>query len=63
MEVVYECCCGIDVHKKMIVACLMNGRKHELRQFGTTTGEIREMASWMKDRGCQMAAAEGSSKR
>ena len=39
MEVVYVCCCGIDVHKKMIVACLINGRKRELRQFGTTTGE------------------------
>ncbi len=25
MEVVYRCCCGIDVHKKIIAACLVNG--------------------------------------
>ena len=25
MEVVYRCCCGIDVHKNLIVACLREG--------------------------------------
>lgn len=60
MEVVYECCCGIDVHKKMIVACLMKGRKHELRQFGTMTRELREMSAWLKKSGCQMAAMEST---
>ena len=23
MEIVHRCCCGLDVHKKMIVACLI----------------------------------------
>lgn len=26
MEVVYVCCCGIDVHKKLIVACSNKGQ-------------------------------------
>ena len=34
MEVVYRCCCGIDVHKKVIVACLNNGGEQDLREFG-----------------------------
>ena len=30
MEKVYDKCCGIDVHKKLIVACLLCGRKSEV---------------------------------
>lgn len=60
MEIVYECCCGIDVHKKMIVACLTKGRKQELRQFGTTTGELRDMSAWLLESGCQMIAMEST---
>ena len=29
MEPILERCCGIDVHKKTIVACLMVGKAHE----------------------------------
>lgn len=60
VEIVYECCCGIDVHKKMIVAYLIKGRKRELRQFGTTTGELREMSSWLLESGCEMIAMEST---
>jgi len=60
MEVVYRCCCGIDVHKKLIVACLMKGGKQELRQFGTTTGEIKELARWLSQEGCEMIAMEST---
>ena len=35
MQTVYERCCGIDVHKKLIVACFRNGKKAELRKFDT----------------------------
>lgn len=33
MEVVYRCCCGIDVHKNLIVACLRKGGRRELREL------------------------------
>ena len=23
MDVIYSCCCGLDVHKKTVVACLI----------------------------------------
>ena len=60
MEVVYRCCCGIDVHKKVIVACLVNGGEQELREFGTTTGEIKSMANWLTESGCEMIAMEST---
>lgn len=34
MEVCYERCCGIDVHKKENVCCLRIGRKRETKSFG-----------------------------
>ena len=60
MEVVYRCCCGIDVHKSLIVACLRRGGKQELREFGTMTCEIKALASWLSEAGCEMAAMEST---
>ena len=60
MEVVYRRCCGIDVHKKSIVACLNNGGKQEIREFGTTTSEIRVLANWLAEAGCEMIAMEST---
>ena len=60
MEVQYERCCGIDVHKRIIVACLKCGKKQEIRSFGTTSEEIRTLVRWLLDAKCQMAAMEST---
>jgi transposase len=60
MQAVYERCCGIDVHKKMIVACFIVGSKQESRTYGTSTGDLREMAKWLLDNECQIAAMEST---
>ena len=60
MEVVYRCCCGIDVHKNLIVACLRKGGRQELREFGTMTGEIKVLANWLTEAGCEMTAMEST---
>ena len=60
MKAVYRCCCGIDVHKKLIVACLKKGGRQEMREFGTMTGEIKELTKWLKEAGCEMAAMEST---
>ena len=59
-DVIYRRCAGIDVHKRMIVACLRIGRKTQTREFGTLTHELREMTAWLKENGCQMAAMEST---
>lgn len=60
MERVYDKCCGIDVHKKLIVACFKQGSKQEIREFGATTRELLELCSWLKEGGCQKVAMEST---
>jgi transposase len=60
MQLVYERCCGVDVHKKMIVACFMVDKKQEVRTFRTMTKDIREMANWLLENGCEMIAMEST---
>jgi len=60
MQKVYERCCGLDVHKKLIVACFRNGKKAELRKFDTLTCSIKELGNWLLDNGCQMVAMEST---
>jgi len=60
MDKIYDICCGIDVHKKLIVVCFKKGNKQEIREFGATTREILELADWLKDSGCQIAAMEST---
>jgi len=60
VDVKYERCCGIDVHKKMIVACLIRGGKQELRKFGTMTKELRELSAWLLESKYQMIAMEST---
>jgi len=53
MDVVYPRCCGLDIHKKLVVACRIvsgpTGARKEVRSFGTTTAAIEELASWLTD--------------
>jgi transposase len=47
MEIVHSRCCGIDVHKASVVACVriqeMRRARTEIRRFGTTTAELLEL--------------------
>ncbi len=60
MERVYDNCCGVDVHKKLIVACFRRGNKKQVREFGATTREILELVDWLKDGQCEMVAMEST---
>jgi len=60
MEAIYEVCCGMDVHKKKLVACLKKGKKQEIREFGAETKDIKEIAKWLKEEKCEMVAMEST---
>ena len=60
MEVFYERCCGIDVHKKVIVCCLRIGNKRETKSFSTSTEDIRSMAEWLLENRCEKTAMEST---
>lgn len=45
MDKIYDKCCGIDVHKKLIVAYFRCVKKQEVREFGATTRELLESSN------------------
>lgn len=60
MELVYERCCGVDVHKKLIVVCFRDGKKTDIKEFTAMSKDLRVMAEWLKEKGCQKVAMEST---
>jgi transposase len=65
MRIVYQRCCGMDVHKDSVTACLLvinqsGALQTEKRQFGTMTRDLRELASWLASEGVQAIAMEAT---
>ncbi len=65
MEVVHERCCGLDIHKKLVVACLIvpgpGGKPtKEVRSFGTMTDELLALGDWLAAAGCTHVAMEST---
>ncbi len=65
MEIVYERCCGLDIHKKRIVACLITPggnkqRSKEIRTFRTFTSELLALHDWLHAAGCTHIAMEAT---
>lgn len=60
MQVLYPRCCGVDVHVKTIVVCLIvNGHK-EIRTFGTMTADLIAFRDWLVAAGCTHVALEST---
>jgi hypothetical protein len=65
MEVVYQRCAGLDVHKKSVVACRVtpnepSGWQRETRTFGTTTDERLRRRGWLSAGSIQQIAMEST---
>ena len=65
MDVVYERCCGLDIHKQLVVACLLTpgaGAQpaKEVRSFGTMTAELLDLADWLHAAGVTHVAMEST---
>jgi transposase len=65
METLHECCCGLDVHKKTVVACLLKSEQgkaplKEVRTFGTLTDELVALREWLQAVGCSHVVMEST---
>ena len=64
MRVVYERCCGLDIHKASITACALITEKgttqEETRRFGTMTEDLRALARWLEQKGIRHVAMEST---
>ena len=65
MDIVYDCCAGLDVHKDTVVATvrrrLANGKvQQQTRTFGTMTKQLLELADWLHGQGVTHLAMEST---
>jgi transposase len=65
MDVIYERCCGLDIHKTSVVACLLisppqGETVRAIRTFGTMTEDLLGLADWLAEVGCTHVAMEST---
>jgi len=65
MDVIYPRCCGLDIHKKTVVACLMTSEAGQppaqtTRTFSTMTADLVALADWLHAAGCTHVAMEST---
>ena len=65
MEVVYERCCGLDIHKQTVLACVVvpgagKQPQKEVRTFKTMTADLLELADWLTSEGVTHVALEST---
>jgi transposase len=65
MEMLHDCCAGLDVHKKTVVACVRrvgsNGTvSSQVRTFGTMTAQLLELSDWLQAQGVHHVAMEST---
>jgi len=60
MEVIYPSCCGIDVHAKTVVVCLIKRGKKQTRTYSTMTDDILKLSDWLLSEDCTHAAIEST---
>ena len=63
--VVHPICCGLDVHKESISACVIFPDKegvdqYDIQVFGTFTDELMRLRLWLLDRECPVVAMEST---
>lgn len=65
MEAIIERCCGLDVHKDSVVACVLVGpaegrTRKEIRTYGTTTMQLEQLRDWLQQVGCTHVGMEST---
>ena len=63
MEAIIECCCGVDVHKEMIEACIIKGVDSPTfirEKFSTFQNDLQRFVHWLYDNDCYNIAMEST---
>ena len=67
LKIVYPICCGMDVHKSFLVACIASTNQqgvtsYKRRRFSTFTGDLRLCARWLAENNCKDVCMESTGK-
>ncbi len=67
MQDFLEVCCGLDIHKESIVACLLKGPvdkglkpQSEIREYGTQLSNLMALRKWLEEQHCHYVAMEST---
>jgi transposase len=65
MSMMHACCCGLDVHKETVVACVrrveLDGKvNHDVRTFATTTRGLLDLGDWLSSTAVTAVAMEST---
>ncbi len=66
MDVIYERCCGLDVHKKTVVACVVvpdeqkGSVSKEIRTFSSMTDDLLKLSDWLLENRVKQVALEST---
>ncbi len=66
MDTLVDRCCGLDVHKDTVVACVRTPgiggtRNQEVRTFGTTTASLLDLRDWLVEQQVSLVGMESTS--
>jgi transposase len=66
-KIVYQTCCGIDVHKSFVVACIATTNEklvttYKSKRFSAFTGDLRRLANWLAQNNCRDVCMESTGK-
>jgi transposase len=67
LRIVYPICCGIDVHKKFIVACIASTNdkgvtSYKSSRFSTFTNGLNKLSEWLYSNSCTEVCMESTGK-
>ncbi len=67
LKIVYKTCCGIDVHKTFVVACIASTNSkgvtaYKNHRFSTYTKGLKELSQWLEDNNCKDVCMESTGK-
>lgn len=67
LKIVYPICCGIDVHRDFLIACIATTNsqgitEYQSRRFSTYTGSLRELRDWLSANNCRDVCMESTGK-
>jgi len=67
LKIVYQICCGIDVHKTFVVACIATTNSkgitaYKSHRFSTYTKGLKELSQWLLDNNCKDVCMESTGK-
>jgi transposase len=66
-KIVHKICCGMDIHKSFLVACIATTDEklvttYKSKRFSTFTGDLRRLANWLAQNNCFDVCMESAAK-